>query len=121
MTKTPRWLKVAAIKSSNCSWTFGSLLKDYCNLERFKQDDLAAYLGCNAEVLSWLSLCRRPRSDHFVDDVAQIAERFRLDASKLAQIVRHVDVIKELQQRCASEEEALLLAARDRDKGISRE
>jgi hypothetical protein len=122
MTKKTKWLEVAADKSSSYSWTLGSLLKDYCSLERLAQDDLAAYLGCNPESLNWLSLCRKPRSDHFVEDVTRIAKRFDLDKSKLAHIVRRIDVINDLQQPCDYEDkEPVLLAARDRQKGNSRE
>jgi hypothetical protein len=117
MKKNPKWLETAAVRSSDYSWTLGSVLKDYCNLEQLAQADLANYLCCDMDVLHWLSLCRNPRPDHFAEDVGCIAKKFRLDTSKLASIVRRVEVIKGLRQGFApATEDPVLLAARDRQK-----
>ena len=115
MKKTTKWLERAAIRTSDYSWTLGSVLREYCNLEQLAQTDLANYLRCNTDVLHWLSLCGKPRPEHFVEDIGRIAERFHLDKSKLASIVRRVEVVKGLQQGFRSGNKGpLLLAARDR-------
>jgi len=117
MKKVPKWLEAASVRSSDYSWTLGSVLRDYCDLEQLAQTDLATYLHCNTDVLHWIFLCRKPRRDHFVDDIGRIAKKFRLDTSKLASIIRRVEVIKGLQQGfIPATEDPVLLAARDRQK-----
>ena len=117
MTNKPKWLKRAAHRSSEHSWTLGAALDEYCRTEGLTREQLSLLLGCNTELLAWLSLCRKPRFDHFADDIARIAERFQIDATKLAQMMRRVDAISALRRTIDTDEAGpLLLAARDRDK-----
>lgn len=118
MMPKPEWLDVAAGRSVEHPWTLGVVFETYCRMEDVARSDLASFLGCSLDSLAWMSLCRRPAADHFGDDLAKICERFNVDASKLAHIVRRVDVVAALQQSTISredEEEPMLLAARDRD------
>lgn len=60
--------------------------------ERHQLDDaaLAALLGCDADTLTVLRLCRRPGgSPQFTadEDLAVLAERFRVDAEALRGVV----------------------------------
>ncbi len=117
MTKTPRWLEQAARRGSERPWTLGAALDEYCRNEELTREQLSSLLGCSLDSLAWLSLCRRPAPEQFAEDISKIAERFEIDASKLAQIVRRVDAIAVLRRAInAQEEDPLLLAARDRDK-----
>lgn len=117
MTTTPKWLDHAARRSSERPWTLGSALDEYRGIEKLTDEQLSDRLGCSISVLAWLSLCRRPAPEHFSDDILKIAERFQIEAPKLAQILRHVDVVTVLRRPDSSQEdESLLLAARDRDE-----
>ncbi len=113
--KTPNWLERAARQSTKHLWTLGSVLDDYRNIERATPDQLAAFLGCSVDTLDWLSLCRKPTPERFADDIARIAQRFNLNPSTLAQVVRRVDVVHAFRRPAKSREgESLLIAARDR-------
>jgi hypothetical protein len=117
MMPKPEWLDVAARRSGEHPWTLGVIFEDYCRIEGITRADLAAFLGCSVDSLAWMSLCRRPAADHFADDVSKISERFNADASKLAHIVRRVDVLGAMRQPTIprEDEERMLLAARDRE------
>src|SRR5687768_4912733 len=112
MTKTPIWLERAARRSSARSWTLGSVLEDYCRAERRPRERLAAWLDCDANSLAWLALCRRPASDSFAADVERIAERFRINALRLASIIRRVEALDALRRPRLTSETFLQLAAR---------
>ena len=116
MPKT-KWLDMAARRSTEHPWTLGAAFEEYCQLEGVTRDDVATLLGCSLDSLAWLSLCRRPPADRFANDVSRISERFHVDATRLAQIVRRVDVVGALRQPTISreDEERMLLAARDRE------
>jgi hypothetical protein len=119
MTRTSNWLDLAARRSTERPWTLGAALDEYCRNEAITRKQLSTFLGCSLDSLASLSLCRKPAPDRFAEDVAKIAARFQVDASKLAQIVRRVDVVAALRQPTISREEEerrLLLAARDRDE-----
>lgn len=116
MTKTPSWLDHAARHSSERPWTLGAVLEEYSRVEGVTRAETASFLGCDVDSLAWLSLCRKPAPDRFLEDVSRIAERFQIDGFKLAQLIRRVDAIVVLRRTTTAEEETLLLAARDRDE-----
>lgn len=116
MTKTPSWLERAAQRSSERSWTLGSVFDEFGRTEAMTRDQVAAFLGCEVETLHWIALCRKPDDGEFADDVQRIAERFEVDASKLAQLIRRTEALTALSKAKAPEEDSLLLAARDRDE-----
>lgn len=95
----------------------GSVLDEYCASEGITREQIAVLLGCSSESLSWLSLCRRPAPEQFVEDITKIADRFRIEPAKLAQIVRRVEAIAVLRRpRDVEKDDPVLLAARDRDE-----
>ncbi len=117
MTTTPKWLEQAARRGTERPWTLGAALVEYCRDEGLTREQLSSLLGCSLQSLEWLSLCRRPALEQFADDVSKISERFHIDASRLAQIVRRVDAVVVLRRTIKlQDEDPLLLAARDRDK-----
>ncbi|MGA9306242.1 MAG: hypothetical protein WBW31_12645 [Candidatus Sulfotelmatobacter sp.] len=91
---------------------------EYCRIERTNREQLASELGCSADVLEWLSLCRRPSSERFASDISRIAERFQVKASKLGEVVRRVDAVAAIRggSHLPLDGESFLLAARDRDE-----
>jgi len=112
----PKWLNAAARRSGQHTWTLGYVFEKYCKYQGRSAEQLAEYLGCSVEVLAWLSLCRRPDEDRFAEHLKVIADRFSLDAYRLATVVRRVEVLDVLpanQEEGDLGEEALLLAARD--------
>lgn len=117
MTTNPRWLGEAARRGSERAWTLGSVLNIFCSTEGATREQVASLLGCSLDSVAWLSLCRKPRPDHFADDVARIAGRFQIEGSNLAQLIRRVDAIAALREpRDLGNVDPILLAARDRNK-----
>jgi len=112
---TPRWLQRAQSRSAEHSWALGSVLDEYCRIEVLTVDQLAAFLGCSLDSLAWLALCRKPSREHFAEDISKVAERFHVEARKLASIMRRVEVVTVLRRTVDVEDaNSLLLAARDR-------
>lgn len=70
-------------------------------------EEIGRDLGCLAETVDSISLCRAPRAEppHFREDIEAVADRFQARADSLARIVRQVQV---------SSGAVTLLAARDR-------
>src|SRR6267143_461408 len=117
MTATPKWLRGAARRSAERSWSLGMLLKEYAAIEGLNEAQLANTLGCDIGVLDWLSLCRCPSMSKFEDDIQLICARFNLEPGKLAHVVRSVQVLKDMRERSSvAGQERFLLAARDRDE-----
>jgi hypothetical protein len=116
MMKTPSWLRRAAKSVSERSWSLGFVLDEFGRTESMTPEQVAAFIGCEVETLQWLSLCRRPDPDDFAVDVRHIAERFEVDASKLAGLIRRTEAIAVLAGAKTPNDHALLLAARDRDE-----
>lgn len=108
---TPSWLARAAARSTDHSWTFGSIVTAYCEIEGCSKQDVAAQLDCSVDTLMWISLCRRPGPDGFAHQVHSIATKFGVSAPKLAAMVRRVDSISALRSSTVAQE---LVAARDR-------
>jgi hypothetical protein len=119
-TKRPKWLEMAAHRASERPWMLGATLEQYCRIEGMTREQLSSQLGCSSELLAWLCLCRRPASEHFARDVMRIAERFHIDAPKLAQVVRHVDTVATIREAANTGGESVLLAARDRGERTKR-
>lgn len=93
-------------------------LAEFARSEGLDDDGLAARLGCPAEHLTLLRLCRAPQPDPdgFRADLAAITAHFGLDPAALASAVRHGQGIATL--RTAARPDgvpAAFLAARDGD------
>lgn len=85
---------------------------------------LASDLGCAAEDLTGLGLCRRPDpAGPFRADVEQIAARFGIIPTRLARLIREVEVSRTFGQTEANPKAGIaessqlgsLLAARDHE------
>jgi hypothetical protein len=116
MTTAPDWLGFAAQRSAERSFTLGSLLREFSQVERLSPKQLASLLSCEVETLDWLSLCYRPLPERFGEDVSRIAERFQIDPTQLAQLIRRAEAVAAVRSTARPREETLLLAARDRDE-----
>jgi len=116
----PDWLKRAARRSVEEDWMLGRVFERYQQLEGRSPEELATELGCTAEALQWLSLCRCPEGEAFAEHVLVIAKRFALDPSRLSAVLRRVEVMDALTEPPDGAEVAdagsLLLAARDRSE-----
>jgi hypothetical protein len=117
MTTRPSWLDRAVVRGSERTWTLGSVFSEYCRTEGLTREQLSSLLGCDIDSLAWLSLCHRPAPEQFAEDIAKIVERFQIDGSKLARLLRQVDALSALRRVVNTQEDTpMLLAARDRDK-----
>ncbi|HVS40187.1 MAG TPA: hypothetical protein VMS17_31805 [Gemmataceae bacterium] len=94
-----------------------SALAEYARSEQLADAALAARLGCTAETLTHLRLCRMPRGQAplFWQDVAKIAGRFSVDADLVAEIARRGQSLMNLRkvEDGRIQEPGFLLAARD--------
>lgn len=93
-------------------------LAEFAKSERLDDPALAARLGCRAEDLTPVRLCRAPRPDpaDFRADVAAVAARFGIDPGALAGAVRRGQGLARLREQApAAAEPGMLLAARDAD------
>ena len=109
-------LEALAHKVGNDPFFLAAVLADYAHAEALDDAGLCAALGCRAEDLPMLKLCRTPRGDgqRFREDIADIAGRFGLEAARLTAVVRQGQVVGELRKvAAASAEPGFLLAARD--------
>jgi len=95
-----------------------SVLAEYARSEDLDDGGLAGELGCPVAVLTPLRLCRRPRPDPvgMREDTGQIAERFGVDVTILAEMVRRADALATLRQS-APAAQGTVIAARDREQG----
>src|SRR5262249_13954984 len=95
-----------------------SLLAAYARAERLDDAGLAGALGCDAATLTSLRLCRAPREDAcgLREDVEHLAERFSLDAARLAAVVQRGRVAARF-AAAGGAGRGRLLAARDPDEG----
>ena len=83
----------------------------YKEQEGLDDRQLAAMLGCEAEAIPRLALCKRPRpAPHFRQDVERIASFIHADLLQLAMLMRALESREALSHRPA------LLTARDHDE-----
>ena len=96
---------------------FAFALADYARSEDLNDSALASQLGVDAQQLTRLRLCLKPRPDpgHFQADIDRIASAFGVPDDLLLAIVRRSDALAAL--RDAEDEAGILMAARDREDG----
>jgi hypothetical protein len=94
-----------------------SVLAAYARSEALDDAGLAAALGCRAEDLVMVRLCRAPRTaaDEFWEDVTRVAEHFDMEPQRLAEAVKRGQVVQRLQAGEPSGAR-FLAAARDHDE-----
>jgi hypothetical protein len=114
---TPEWLKVAAQRSAQDPASLGYVFEQYRMHEGQSAQEFAAMLGCSLDVLDELYLCRRPDPERFAEHVRMIAQRFAVDARRLAAVLRRIEVLDVLPTdgagRTPVRDDSYLMAARD--------
>jgi hypothetical protein len=106
----------AAEQAASRPFFLASVLLPFAQSEGLDDSGLASYLGCPADQLAALLLCRRPDPRTFGRDVQRLAEQFGLDASRLAETVRLADSLAALGRAPAEPSTGFLAAARDREE-----
>lgn len=101
-------------------------LRRYAASEGLSWEDLARTLGATSEDLYQVALCRPPRSEHFVEDVATIAASY-VDADRLLVLLRQIQVLgvltglpAQVPRHQAGAIQGMLLAARDKEENEER-
>jgi hypothetical protein len=109
------FMRMLGTQAADDAAFLGWVLRRYLQAERLSDSGLAAQLGLDAGELPGLCLCLRPRQAHFVADLHAIATRYRVSASVLGTMVRHVEALEAMRgSSVASADEGLLMAARTR-------
>ena len=114
-------LRRAASQASQVPFFLAGDLEAFRIRRNMGDGDLAYFLNCKSEDLPRLGLCRRldPDSGTFRSDVDRVADAFRVQAERLAQIIRErevLDAIGKVPPRVEqTTSEGLLMAARDMD------
>ena len=114
----PEPLEKLADLASAEPFFLANVLSAYARAERLDVAGLAAALGCAAEDLPKIQLCRAPRGDAegFREDVDCVSRRFQLDPARLAAVVKRGRVVARMQaSHEAADEPGYLMAARDRE------
>src|SRR3954452_24129219 len=108
-------LRRAAERAGHRRFYLASSLLAYARAERLDDASLADRLGCDLASLPALMLCRRPTEGGavFRADVEAIAERFGLNALRLARLMRRADALVALGGAAPDQTGGLLAAARD--------
>ena len=101
----------ASLHADYLAWVF----QRYLVIEDQTEEQLAQTLGAGIVTLRRLAVCLRPRSGRFADDVMALAERFRLDPSELAHVVRLVGSTVAMDS-AGERANGALLAARSRNR-----
>lgn len=110
----------AALRAAADPFFLGFLLALVSNTRHLAPSALARLLGCPAEALPRLYLCRAPRASapEFKEDVGKAAALAGCDAAALAALVREAQSVAALRPGSAGRVAPRLLAARDRqDEG----
>ena len=115
-----RLLRRAAERAAREPFYLASVLLPYAQAEGLDDAGLAARVGCAADRLPAMLLCRRPAGEGavFRDDVEAIAARFDLSAVRLARVIRSADALVALGGAEVAAARTLLTAARDHDADL---
>lgn len=121
MTRQPegKILVHAAQRAGSRPSYLGWILATYMTIEKTSDRRLARLLGISVFDLSRLGLCLRPRPDHFISDIEQIAAKFNLESAILAKVVRLVESMRAMApftSDLAPAASGVLMAARARKK-----
>lgn len=105
-----------------------SLMQLYREQEGMNDQQLAAFLECEAEALPRLALCRRPRqAPDFRGDIEAIAAHTGANPTRLAGLVRAAEGLQALREgheagpTTPNTTTSMLMAARDYDESASGE
>ncbi|MBN9121013.1 MAG: hypothetical protein J0I06_17990 [Planctomycetes bacterium] len=111
MTESPleRLARRASAEPSFLGWQLAA----FARARGFDDDALAAYLGCVREVLANVRLCGAIRPDRFREDVACVAQKFGLDARRLADAAKRLPA-EPVREPARADAPGVCIAARDR-------
>ncbi len=84
----------------------------------FPEESPEVELACEPTAISEISLCLRPRSEQWFEDVSEIAAATGVDPDRLAAFLRAAEAVERFADAHPAGQElsARLLAARDRDE-----
>ncbi len=108
-------LSAAVARLEDDDFFMASVLAVYRKLFGVTDGGIAHQLGCGAEDLIVLGLCRKPRVDNHLDfasDIKAIAKYAHCDFAELAKIARAVDAVSTLNRLGSGTQQTLLKAAR---------
>ncbi|NNU50445.1 hypothetical protein G9X68_25595 [Rhizobium sp. WYCCWR 11279] len=82
----------------------------------FPNEDVETALGSSPEQLIELSLCRRPRDEHWIEDATEIASALMIDPDRLTSFLRTAEAAERFAMAHPNDlaQQGRLLAARDR-------
>jgi hypothetical protein len=89
--------------------------------QAFPDDRLEEALGASTRLVTELSLCLRPRQDHWTVDVEEIAQAIGIEPVRLEAVLRKAELAERLSVAHAADDpgDGRLMAARDRDESGS--
>jgi hypothetical protein len=109
----------AVQKAQNNPFFLANVLNEFQRQNNLNDASLAKLIGCKAQDLPRLALCRCPNTSQptFASDVNHLAHRFGLHENDLANIIRQVGALHELRDQFMKtrNRQGMLLAARDRE------
>ena len=96
------------------------VIREYMRSEDLSEESLCSSLGVTRDLLTRLSLCKRPdpQAADFLERVAAIADYTLCDEDAILQLIRHVDALDALR---TTGKESMLSAARDRPEASESE
>ncbi len=114
----------AARRTDEDPFFLGYDLREYRKSAEVDDNDLATFLECSLNALAHLALCRRPdpSSSSFRSDVEKVSAHCKVNAQKLAVLLREVDAIRAMrtaphtQPAQRTSHSPVLMAARDRER-----
>ena len=111
----PSLSRLASLAAARPS-LMSSLMQLYREQQGMDDEQLAAFLECDAGVLPRLALCRRPRqAPDFRGDIEAIAAHTGTNPISLARLVRAAEALEALAEGRGSGLASTLIAARDHD------
>ena len=119
MDRERKALEWAARRAARRAAFIASALADYKATHGATEEQLARFLGCSAEALPALALCKRPdpSGKNFRPEAERVASFAGADATRLAQLLREVETAEALRDaargREGTSDAGLLAAARD--------
>ena len=82
-----------ACRAGSDTALMAALLKQYAEARHLSWEQMAERLGLDGVRLARLALCRRPRPQHLIEDVEQIAQYVGLEREALLRFLRHAEEV----------------------------
>ena len=105
-------------KANTDRFFVGWSLAQYRTFHNLDEQGLAQFLECDIEHINRLSLCRQPddQGDQFQEQVRRIAGFGACSPDRLVGLMREVAAFSALQEDIQERQDAMLMAARDREE-----